>query len=369
MFRKRQSVEDDHDDETCKLDYNGDCICRHRDLLCHDKNYTKAPDNIPREFVHLMDFTGNNFKFTGPTTLENIPHHVIELYVIHIVALCPVSYTNLKLKYFMFAESLRGNLLKSVRMNFFPNIPLAMLSLMENQIEEVEVGSLAMLPTLLHLNFERNPFTTLDRNVLKPLNSLQDVYFERFEKCIAAPHVGVCYPKGDGISSYEHLIHNPILRASTNTTGGTVICVTYAFYISGFLSTLSYQSSVLIISLVTWERFISVTQPLARKQPSKKTASITLICLWIITTIVAAVPLLDLGNEYFKDFYNGNGVCLALLIQDPFHEIRKRINSCTAKRKRPCHQRYDSAYSVSFGMFPLGCGSERGLTVKLFSFY
>ncbi|KAK9720503.1 Leucine rich repeat [Popillia japonica] len=168
--------------------------------------------------------------------------------------------------------SLRGNLLKSVRIHFFPNIPLAMLSLMENQIEEVEVGSLAMLPTLLHLylsynkintlknntfhnlsnllsltlndnklmtidtgvfldvttlkslNFERNPFTTLDRNVLKPLNSLQHVYFERFEKCIAAPHVRVCYPKGDGISSYEHLLHNPILRASVWVMA-TVGCV------------------------------------------------------------------------------------------------------------------------------------------------
>ncbi|KAK9720502.1 7 transmembrane receptor (rhodopsin family) [Popillia japonica] len=205
----------------------------------------------------------------------------------------------------------------------------------------------------------------------------------------------------------------------------------------------------------------------------------TLLGLWIIATVVAAVPLLDLGKEYFKDFYNGNGVCLALHIHNPFQEgweystimfvfantvalifisyayarmiheirassvacrstqqsrdrdkvaqrfgiivltdcmcwvpviivkitallgahiseylyawlaifvlpinsalnpvlytlttkifkkqIRKTINSCIPKRKRPGHQRYDSAYSVSFGMFPLGGSSKRGLTYR-----
>lgn len=89
----------------------------------------------------------------------------------------------------------------------------------------------------------------------------------------------------------------------------------------GFLSTLSCESSVLILSLVTWDRFISVTQPLARKQPSKKTASLTLLLLWIIASLVAAIPTLDFTRGYFKDFYNNNGVCLALHIHDPFQEV------------------------------------------------
>ncbi|GJQ84561.1 GPRGPH [Trypoxylus dichotomus] len=335
MFRKRPSAEDDHDDddETCKLNYNGKCICRHKDILCHHKNFIQIPENLPREFIHLLDFTGNYFKIVGPMTVVNIPHHVMKLVLkqcnieellggvfYNMTRMKKLYMDNNKLKLFpsnLFESTnqlevlilaynqianidlnafehlsglteldlsynkltdlnrrilepltnlsellLRGNLLKSVRLHFFPGIPLLILSLMENQIDEVEVGSFAMLPTLLHLflsynkikilrnntfqnlsnllsltlndnkltkidsgvfldvttlkslNFERNPFSTLDRNVLKPLNSLQHVYFERFEKCIAAPHVRVCYPKGDGISSYEHLLHNPVLRAS-----------------------------------------------------------------------------------------------------------------------------------------------------------
>ncbi|GJQ84563.1 GPRGPH [Trypoxylus dichotomus] len=209
----------------------------------------------------------------------------------------------------------------------------------------------------------------------------------------------------------------------------------------------------------------------------------TLLGLWLIACVVAGVPLLDLSKDYFKEFYNSNGVCLALHIHDPFldgweystvmfvfvntfalifisyayarmvHEIRasgvacrstqlsrdrdkvaqrfgiivltdcmcwvpviivkiaallgahiseylyawlaifvlpinsalnpvlytlttkifkkqirKTINSCIPKRKRPVpHQGgsgYDSAYSLSFGMFPLGGSTRRALNYR-----
>ncbi|KAJ8926276.1 hypothetical protein NQ314_021368 [Rhamnusium bicolor] len=79
-----------------------------------------------------------------------------------------------------------------------------------------------------------------------------------------------------------------------------------------FLSTLSCESSVLILSLVTWDRFISVTQPLARKQPSPKTAALTLLVLWCIAAIVSLAPLSHITKDYFGDeFYGSNGVCLS----------------------------------------------------------
>lgn len=91
---------------------------------------------------------------------------------------------------------------------------------------------------------------------------------------------------------------------------------------TGFLSTLSCESSVLILSLVTWDRFISVTQPLARKQPSPRTATLTLLVLWMIATIVALAPLSQFTRSYFGDeFYGSNGVCLSLHIHEPYASV------------------------------------------------
>lgn len=96
----------------------------------------------------------------------------------------------------------------------------------------------------------------------------------------------------------------------------------YNFYIEGFISTLSCESSVLILSLVTWDRFVSVTQPLARKQLSKKTATATLLSLWFAATLVALLPITHFASDYFGDeFYGNNGVCLSLHIHEPYAKV------------------------------------------------
>lgn len=97
----------------------------------------------------------------------------------------------------------------------------------------------------------------------------------------------------------------------------------YTISVLGFLSTLSCESSVLILTLVTWDRFISVTQPLVRKQPSKKVAVITLITLWSFSTVISLAPLSDITRGYFGDeFYGNNGVCLSLHIHEPYAMVR-----------------------------------------------
>ncbi|KAK9694050.1 Leucine rich repeat [Popillia japonica] len=151
MFRKRPLAEDDHDDETCKLDYNGDCICRHRDLLCHDKNYTKAPDNIPKEFIHLMDFTGNNFKSIGPTTLENIPHHIIKL----VLKQCKIE--ELSAEAFYNVSKMKKLYLDNNRLKYFPSHlfeaanHLEMLLLGYNEISEIHPLAFEHLKGLIEL--------------------------------------------------------------------------------------------------------------------------------------------------------------------------------------------------------------------------
>lgn len=76
---------------------------------------------------------------------------------------------------------------------------------------------------------------------------------------------------------------------------------------------------MLILSLVTWDRFVSVTQPLARRQPSAKAAVAALLLLWGAAAGTAAAPLLDVADAYFGDeFYGSNGVCLSLHIHEPY---------------------------------------------------
>lgn len=73
---------------------------------------------------------------------------------------------------------------------------------------------------------------------------------------------------------------------------------------------------------MTWDRFVSVTQPLARRQPSARTAALTLLMLWSFASLVAFAPLSEVTGEYFGDeFYGSNGVCLSLHIHDPYAKV------------------------------------------------
>ncbi|XP_046589570.1 relaxin receptor 2 [Neodiprion lecontei] len=272
---------------------------------------------------------------------------------------------------------LSGNRLVKLRAGSFNNLDqLLALNLNENAIEEIEIEAFSPLGNLTSLYLKGNKLRKPRETVLKWLGRLEYVYFDEFAMCRAAQWVRVCEPKGDGISSLQHLLDNPILRASVwmmaicACSGNILVLLgrllaresnaVHSLYIRnlalsdllmglyliliaaadimyrgcyidheeawrhsfrcnlcGFLSTLSCESSALILSLVTWDRFVSVTQPLARRQPSPRRATLHLIILWLASGIVAALPLT--GAPYFGDeFYGSNGVCLSLHIHDPF---------------------------------------------------
>uniref|UniRef100_A0A182SDQ5 G-protein coupled receptors family 1 profile domain-containing protein n=1 Tax=Anopheles maculatus TaxID=74869 RepID=A0A182SDQ5_9DIPT len=103
----------------------------------------------------------------------------------------------------------------------------------------------------------------------------------------------------------EYLTHDEEWRMSS-------IC---AF--SGFLSTLSCQSSTLLLTLVTWDRLVSVTRPLYQRSSSKTRVILRLAVLWGVATAAAVAPLS--ATEYFgPHFYGSNGVCLSVHIHDPY---------------------------------------------------
>ncbi|XP_021924752.1 relaxin receptor 2-like [Zootermopsis nevadensis] len=274
---------------------------------------------------------------------------------------------------------LSWNDLRLLQNDTFSKLPhLLILSLNGNKIRNLEVEAFSEVPLLESLNLQRNELKRVDNQVFHRLQKLKHIYFDEFRFCSAAVHVRVCEPRGDGISSLQHLLDSVVLRASVwvmailACAGNTLVLLgrlvarepnpVHSLYIKtlaladllmgvylmiiagadwhyrdiyikhdfqwrhssicnacGFLSTLSCEASVLILTLITSDRLASVTRPFDRRQPSLCRATLLVLVLWLLAAVVAALPLCVETVDYFGvEFYGGNGVCLPLHVQDPF---------------------------------------------------
>ncbi|XP_035781991.1 relaxin receptor 2-like [Anopheles albimanus] len=276
---------------------------------------------------------------------------------------------------------LSENQLTVIRNDTFGNLTnLVGLFLNSNKITHFELDAFGGINKLATLNLQGNKFIRIDRRVLDNLTNLHYIHFSEFHHCKAALHVRVCEPKGDGISSNRHLLDNPVLRASVWVMAAVGIIgnllVLFGRYVvgsrssqahaehslylrhlaasdllmgvylaiiatadiifrgeyltheeewrygtvcalSGFLNTLSCQSSTLLLTLVTWDRLVSVTRPLYQRPSSKTRVILRLVVLWGVATAAAVAPLS--ATEYFgPHFYGSNGVCLSIHIHDPY---------------------------------------------------
>lgn len=80
---------------------------------------------------------------------------------------------------------------------------------------------------------------------------------------------------------------------------------------AGVLSTLSSESGVLFICLITFDRFLAIKYPFSRLRFTTATACIASIAAWILSISISVTPLL--AQEYFQNnFYSKSGVCVAL---------------------------------------------------------
>lgn len=89
----------------------------------------------------------------------------------------------------------------------------------------------------------------------------------------------------------------------------------------GFLSTFSSEASVLILTLITLDRYLSIARPFAEKAfiTSNISAIFLIFTLWIISFILSSIPFVELFENYFNnEFYTTNGLCLPLQIHNPF---------------------------------------------------
>ncbi|KAK6961063.1 G-protein coupled receptor GRL101 [Biomphalaria glabrata] len=78
--------------------------------------------------------------------------------------------------------------------------------------------------------------------------------------------------------------------------------------ISGFLSTLSSETSTFFICLITLDRFLTITYPFGEYRLPKLLTRVLFTLAWLLGIILAAVPLIISDWE----IYSSNSLCLAL---------------------------------------------------------
>ncbi|XP_055389849.1 relaxin receptor 1 [Condylostylus longicornis] len=329
----------------------------------------------PLEMLESLLLDGNYIQVIHPGLIPSLNNlRILGLAENHIELFEPKSFNLINLSHLF----LSSNKLSTIQSKSFCGLEnLIVLKLDNNEILKLEPESFTCIENLTSLDLTENRFRTLDRKLFRNLTKLNHTYFSYFHLCGAVPHVRNCEPKTDGISSAYHLLDSIILRTSVwimsaiAVIGNSIVLIgrffsksrrnvdqtlylrhlagsdflmgiylaaiatadiefrgeyliheeqwrhSIACSICGFLSTLSCQSSTLLLTLITWDRLISVTQPLQPRTTTKALVILRLSMLWGISIIVAFAPFLY--DDYFGDyFYGSNGVCLSLHIHDPY---------------------------------------------------
>ncbi|CAM4541176.1 unnamed protein product [Leuciscus chuanchicus] len=194
-------------------------------------------------------------------------------------------------------------------------------------------------------------------------------YFKRFEFCGYSPNVRSCKPNTDGISSFENLLANIILRvfvwvvafiicfgnifviclrsciASENqhhTMAIKSLCCAdclmgvYLLFIGAFdikycgeynrhaqiwmeslscqligsLAMLSTEVSVMMLTYMTLEKYLCIVFPFQHYRAGRKQTLCSLTFIWLLGFIIAVIPFWD--KQTFGNFYGRNGVCFPL---------------------------------------------------------
>ncbi|KAJ0002761.1 hypothetical protein NQD34_007910 [Periophthalmus magnuspinnatus] len=251
---------------------------------------------------------------------------------------------------------------------------LGELNISYNPILELKDDHFDKLHKLKSLSIEGIEIDNIQRRMFEPLKYLTHIYFKKFQYCGYAPHVRSCKPNTDGISSFEDLLANIVLRVfvwvvSATTCFGNifVICMrsyirsenklhamciislccadglmgVYLFMIGaydlkfrgeynrhaqawmdssqcqviGSLAMLSTEVSVLLLTYLTLEKYICIVYPFQYLTPGWRRTVTILFGIWVFGFVIAFLPLVCKG--LFRNFYGTNGVCFPLHAEQP----------------------------------------------------
>ncbi|XP_056602821.1 relaxin receptor 2 isoform X3 [Triplophysa dalaica] len=238
-----------------------------------------------------------------------------------------------------------------------------------NPLGHIYSNQFDSLVNLQSLSMEEVEIPDISIRMFRPLNNLTHIYFKRFEFCGYSPNVRSCKPNTDGISSFENLLANIILRvfvwvvafiicfgnifviclrsciASENqhhTMAIKSLCCAdclmgvYLLFIGAFdikycgeynrhaqiwmeslscqligsLAMLSTEVSVMMLTYMTLEKYLCIVFPFQHYRAGRKQTLCSLTFIWLLGFIIAVIPFWD--KQTFGNFYGRNGVCFPL---------------------------------------------------------
>ncbi|KAL4640390.1 relaxin receptor 1 [Arapaima gigas] len=326
---------------------------------------------MPR--LNWLDMEGNQIESVGNATFSSCNMlTVLVLQRNRITALHENAFSPLQK---LGELDLSRNRIKTIPPNIFVDLgELLQLNISYNPIVELHVDHFDNLSKLKSLSIEGIEIGNIQRRMFEPLKNLTHIYFKKFQYCGYAPHVRSCKPNTDGISSFENLLANVVLRVfvwvvSATTCFGNlfVICMrsyirsenklhalciislccadglmgVYLFVIGAFdlkfrgeynrhaqawmdsaqcqvvgsLAMLSTEVSVLLLTYLTLEKYVCIVYPFRYLAPGRLRTVSILVAIWILGFVIAFIPLVAKG--FFRNFYGTNGVCFPLHSEQP----------------------------------------------------
>ncbi|XP_013776066.1 relaxin receptor 1-like [Limulus polyphemus] len=273
--------------------------------------------------------------------------------------------------------SLAGNDIRHLPAEVFTGInDLVKLYLQHCAIESISLEAFRGLGSLKELNLTEVEIANIDITHFENLKNLEFLYFKKFHYCSFAPHVRICRPNTDGLSSTEHLLVRPVLRMSVwvvalVTCSGNSLVLFWRIVIRrrteeyqitalfiknlamadllmgvylvvvgakdiafrdeynhhahqwmaswgctacGMLAMVSCETSILILSLMTMDRYLCFKCNSHRI--TANAARYSLIGIWLSGLVLALFPVITWPHD--RRFYSSNGLCFPLHIDDPY---------------------------------------------------
>ncbi|RXN28716.1 relaxin receptor 1-like protein [Labeo rohita] len=400
----------------CMLDVYPDvCHCEGRKVNCNGKNLLHVP--VVSSNVTALHLESNSIEiiskraFSGLISLRKLflsQNRIVSLKAgifsdlssLEWLILDENKISSLRQKSFEGLKSLFFLSLLNNSVEQFPKTSICLemprlnwLALRRNRISTIEEGTFADMHRLIDLNISNNPLAHIYDNqfdslvnlqslsmeeveipnisirMFRPLTNLTHIYFKRFEFCGYSPNVRSCKPNTDGISSFENLLANIILRvfvwvvafiicfgnifviclrsciASENqhhTMAIKSLCCAdclmgvYLLFIGAFdikycgeynrhaqiwmeslscqligsLAMLSTEVSVMMLTYMTLEKYLCIVFPFQHYRAGRKQTLCSLTFIWLLGFIIAVIPFWD--KQTFGNFYGRNGVCFPL---------------------------------------------------------
>ncbi|XP_078259329.1 relaxin receptor 2b [Rhinoraja longicauda] len=321
---------------------------------------------IPK--VYLMDFDNNRIKSLNYSTFVKCDNLAV-LYVQRneITTISEKAFAPL---HSLIELELSSNKIQELPKLLFKNMKLLIkLNISDNPINFVHPEQFDNLKHLQSLGIEGIEIANIESRMFKPMSNLEHIYFHKFQYCAYSPHVRSCKPNTDGISSFEDLLANIILRVfvwiiacltcfgnlfvifmrsliraenKLHAMSIKILCCAdclmgvYLFFVGifdvkyrgeynkhahrwmesiqcrmiGFLAMLSTEVSVLLLTYLSLEKYVVIVFPFSNIKPGKQQTLIVLTTIWLIGFIIAIIPLWN--EDTFGNYYGRNGVCFPL---------------------------------------------------------